>query len=103
MVNKYYKNKEVRNVNYAHSVYISEKIKGTKLNTGQHPSAMIIIPREYDVHDFTPYQYSANSPEIGIITTHYDFKALENDLLKIDVLSHDGPTFFENVERFNRL
>ncbi len=98
MVNKYYKNKEVRNVNYAHSVYISEKIKGTKLNTGQHPSAMIIIPREYDVHDFTPYQYSANSPEIGIITTHYDFKALENDLLKIDVLSHDGPTFLKMLK-----
>ena len=98
MVHKYYKNKDVKDINFAHSVYISEKIKGTKLNTGQHPSAMIVIPKEYDVHDFTPYQYSANSPKIGIITTHYDFKALENDLLKIDVLSHDGPTFLKMLK-----
>ncbi|RAO98866.1 hypothetical protein PW5551_07225 [Petrotoga sp. 9PW.55.5.1] len=88
----YFKNEEM---NLAQLIWVSQRIKGVKLNTGQHPSAMIVIPKEYDVHDFTPYQYSANSPEIGIVTTHYDFKVLENDLLKIDVLSHDGPTFLK--------
>jgi DNA polymerase-3 subunit alpha (Gram-positive type) len=95
MAFNYFKDEDM---NFAHLFWASQKIKGTKLNTGQHPSAMIIIPQEYDVHDFTPYQYSANSPEISIVTTHYDFKALENDLLKIDVLSHDGPTFLKMLK-----
>jgi DNA polymerase-3 subunit alpha (Gram-positive type) len=95
MAFNYFKDEDM---NFAHLFWVSQKIKGAKLNTGQHPSAMIIIPQEYDVHDFTPYQYSANSPEIGIVTTHYDFKALENDLLKIDVLSHDGPTFLKMLK-----
>lgn len=78
--------------------YYAEKLKGVKITTGQHTSAMIIIPQEKSINDFTPYQYSANDKEKGILTTHYDYEALENDLLKIDALAHDAPTFLKKLK-----
>src|SRR6056297_2011022 len=68
------------------------------MTTGQHTSAMIIIPQENTINDFTPYQYSANDKEKGILTTHFDYEALENDLLKIDALAHDAPTFLKKLK-----
>ncbi|MGM0640515.1 MAG: PolC-type DNA polymerase III [Thermotogota bacterium] len=78
--------------------YYAEKLKGVKMTTGQHTSAMIIIPQENNINDFTPYQYSANDKEKGILTTHFDYEALENDLLKIDALAHDAPTFLKKLK-----
>jgi len=78
--------------------YYAEKLNGVKMTTGQHTSAMIIIPQENEINDFTPYQYSANDKEKGILTTHFDYEALENDLLKIDALAHDAPTFLKKLK-----
>lgn len=84
--------------NVAKIFYFAENLKGVKFTTGQHTSAMIIIPQENDINDFTPYQYSANDEEKGILITHFDYEALENDLLKIDALSHDAPTFLKKLK-----
>lgn len=84
--------------NEAEKMWYWKNFKNIKRNTGQHPSAMIIIPEKYDIHDFSPYQYSANNEKINDFVTHFDFEFLEKNLLKIDALSHDGPTFLKRLK-----
>ncbi len=67
------------------------KISGVKRTTGQHPGGLMIIPKDIDVHNFTPYHYPSNNSEEEM-TTHFDYHALHNRLLKIDLLGHDDPT-----------
>lgn len=65
---------------------------GIKKTTGQHPGGLMIIPKEKDILDFSPYNYPSNNKEGGNFTTHFDYHVLHNRLLKIDILGHDDPT-----------
>ncbi|HHX51886.1 MAG TPA: PolC-type DNA polymerase III [Erysipelothrix sp.] len=65
---------------------------GVKRSTGQHPGGIVVIPKDKDILDFTPYQYPANNPEAAWKTTHYEYHDLENNLLKLDILGHVDPT-----------
>lgn len=65
---------------------------GVKKTTGQHPGGLMIIPNDYDVLEFTPYNFPSNNKETEILTTHFDYHVLQNQLLKIDILGHDDPT-----------
>ena len=57
---------------------------GVKRTTGQHPGGIIVIPSNMSVFDFTPYQYPANSEDASWRTTHYDFHAIHDNVLKFD-------------------
>lgn len=65
---------------------------GVRRTTGQHPGGLMVVPEGLDIHEFTPMQYPANDRDAGVITTHFDYRALQDNLVKLDILSHDDPT-----------
>ena len=71
---------------------------GIKRTTGQHPGGIVVIPGYMDVFDFTPFQYPADDPESAWRTTHFDYHAIDQDVLKLDILGHDDPTVLRMLQ-----
>ncbi|WP_306766856.1 PolC-type DNA polymerase III [Metamycoplasma neophronis] len=78
--------------------FLAIKTSGVKRTTGQHPGGIIIIPKEYDVEDFTPINFPANDDESNWKTSHFDYHAIHDNVLKLDLLGHDDPTVVKMLE-----
>ena len=79
---------------------IKEKVTGVRKTTGQHPGGIVIVPRDKEIYDFTPIQKPANDMNTDVITTHFEYHAIDGNLLKLDELGHDDPTMIRRLEKY---
>ncbi|OWZ84271.1 PolC-type DNA polymerase III [Natranaerobius trueperi] len=71
---------------------------GVKRTTGQHPGGLMIVPSDRDIHEFCPVQRPADDTNTEVRTTHFDYNAISDRLLKLDILGHDVPTIIHMLE-----
>ena len=71
---------------------------GVKRTTGQHPGGIVVVPDYMEVSDFTPFQFPADDPNSAWRTTHFDYHAIDQDLLKLDILGHSDPTQLRMIQ-----
>ena len=94
---KYYEKKGIE-APEAELIRVSKGLIDVKRTTGQHPGGIIVCPKTMDIHDFCPVQHPADKANSDIITTHFDFHSIHDNLLKLDILGHDDPSTIRMLE-----
>ncbi len=99
-VKKYFEEKEVVADN-AKIERVSREIVGIKRTTGKHSGGIIVVPKGREIYEFTPIQHPANNLNTDDITTHFDYHAIDRNLLKLDILGHDDPTMLHRLQELS--
>lgn len=92
-VRKYFESigKDPDTINPAYVAYLASRCQGVKRTTGQHPGAIIVVPADHSLYEFTAIQHPADDLKSDWLTTHYDFHAVHDEILKLDILGHVDP------------
>ena len=96
-VMKYYEEKGIP-VNKYEVERLTEGCTGVKRTTGQHPGGIIIVPDDHEIYEFCPVQRPANDVKSDIVTTHFDYHKIDQNLLKLDILGHDVPSMIRHLQ-----
>jgi len=91
-VKGYFEDKGIMNKRTCEVERLAMGCTGVKRTTGQHPGGIVVVPDYMDVSDFTPFQFPAEDVNSPWRTTHFDYHAIDQDLLKLDILGHSDPT-----------
>ena len=81
---------------------IAEGCAGAKISTDKHPFSFVIVPQNMDVHHFTPIQHPANAKDTDVPTTHFDYRALADCLLKLNINTHEALLLIKRMETLSR-
>lgn len=71
---------------------------GVRRTTGQHPGGIVVLPKGESIYSFTPIQHPANDMTTPIVTTHFEYHAIDHNLLKLDILGHMDPTMIRMLQ-----
>ena len=97
-VHGYFEDKGITNKRRCELERLAVGCTGVKRTTGQHPGGIVVIPGYMDVFDFTPFQYPADDNTSAWRTTHFDYHAIDQDVLKLDILGHTDPTQLRMIQ-----
>jgi len=85
-------------------------LEGVKTTSGQHPGGVVLVPAGTDVNAITPIQRSGDKNELGgaekadgeaLYTTHFDYHAYEENLVKLDILGKDDGSAFRHLQELS--
>jgi len=97
-VKGYYEDKGITNKRTCEIERLAKGCTGVKRTTGQHPGGIVVVPDYMEVSDFTPFQFPADDVNSAWRTTHFDYHAIDQDLLKLDILGHSDPTQLRMIQ-----
>ena len=96
-VKKYSEEKGIK-IRNAEMKRLASGCVGVKRTSGQHPGGIIVVPHKNNIHEFCPVQHPADDPNSDIVTTHFDYHSIDQNLLKLDELGHDDPTVIKMLQ-----
>lgn len=96
-VMKYYEERQLP-LNKFEADRLAKCCEGVKRTTSQHPGGIIIVPDDHEIYEFCPVQYPADDMKSGIVTTHFDYHSIDQNLLKLDILGHDVPSIIRHLQ-----